>query len=90
MGWTLSDETGWCSVVSKKKICQKGGDKNNDDFDMDITKERSLEKALNVKNKTPDEKPPTENNIWGNRKWLFWWIKIKTPKRVPYGIQSGI
>ena len=39
MGWTLSDETDWCWVVSKIKDTQEGRDKKNDNFDNDIIEE---------------------------------------------------
>ena len=40
------------------KHIKQGGDNKNYDFDMDILEEGALEKALNVKKKTPDEKNP--------------------------------
>ena len=42
----------------KIKYIQEGHDKKNDSSDMEIIEKGTLEKALNVKKKTPDEKNP--------------------------------
>ena len=45
----------------RRKDIKEGGNKKNDDFDMDILREGALEKALNAEKNTPDGKQPQKN-----------------------------
>ena len=40
-------------MFQKRKGIEEVGENKNDDFDMDIIEEGALEKALNIKKKTP-------------------------------------
>ena len=40
----------------KRIYIQKGGNRKNDNFEMEILEEDAIEKALNVEKKTTDEK----------------------------------
>ena len=44
----------YAESFQRRKDIKKGGDGENDDFDMEILVEGALEKAKIVKNKTPD------------------------------------
>ena len=47
----------YAESFQRRKDIKKGGDGENDDFDMEILVEGALEKAKIVKNKTPDKNP---------------------------------
>ena len=74
----------------RKKYIKEGDYEKNDYFGMEALEESAIQKASKRQKENPRWKKPTEKNIWGNRRWLYLWIKNKIPKSVPYKMQSGI
>ena len=48
-------------LFQRMKDIQEGGNNKNDNFDMEITEEGALDKALNIEKNTPDGRKEKKN-----------------------------
>ena len=84
------------------KSTPEGGDRKNDDFDMDIIEYCALEKALNVKNKTLERKhgyiyEEIEDYYFNESKVKFpkeflmkYKMEYNVPQFIPYAVKKNI
>ena len=54
------------------------------------SRRRCYREGIKCQKEDSREPPPMENNIRGNRRWLFKWIIYKITKNVPYKTQNKI